>query len=50
VDPGIVGPEAIQYKIRVGSEYLFTMRKEAETNYKFKKGQQIPQTLQNTEQ
>jgi len=28
----------IQYEIRVGSEYLFTMRKEVETNYRFKKG------------
>jgi hypothetical protein len=27
----------LQYKSRVGSEYLFTMRKEVKTNYKFKK-------------
>jgi thiosulfate reductase cytochrome b subunit len=31
VDPGSV----VQYKIRVGSEFSFTMRKKVETNYEF---------------
>jgi hypothetical protein len=37
------------YKIRHESEYLFRMRKEITTNYKFKKNCYIPQTSQNPE-